>query len=121
MKNTNNPVNQKRYGQIIGFLVYLTNRIRSDIADDLSRLISVTSNSSMIHWIALKKVFHYFKNTLSYQLSLAQVVKDLVLDTRDPSSKSSCFTFSAKFISKINESGSILPFSLKKKYSLLYS
>ncbi len=49
------------------------------------------------------------------QPSLVQVAKGLMVDTRDPRSKPSCFTFPAKFISKINEADSLLPFSQKKK------
>ncbi len=55
---------------------------------------------------------------LEYQMSLAQVAKSLMVDTRDSSSKPSYFTFQAKFISKINEADSILPFSQKKETQL---
>ncbi len=48
------------------------------------------------------------------QLFLAQVAKGLMVDTRDPSSKPSCFIFLAEFILKINEEDNILPFSKKK-------
>ncbi len=53
--------------------------------------------------------------TLKIWRFLVQVAKDLMIDTRDPSSKSSCFIFLAKFISKINKTDSIFPFSLSKK------
>ncbi len=43
------------------------------------------------------------------------MAKNLVIDIRDPSLKSSYFTFSGKFIAKINKMDSMLLFSLKKK------
>ncbi len=51
---------------------------------------------------------------------IVQVAKGLMVDTRDPSSKPSCFTFPAEFISKINEADTMLPFSQKKKKKLLF-
>lgn len=68
VKGTSNPVNQKRYAQIISTLMYLTNRTRPNIAYVISRLSKYTSNPSMTHCIALERVFHYLKRTLSYTL-----------------------------------------------------
>ncbi len=57
--------------------------------------------NKLIFYFTLHFIFCNFFS--SDQPSLIQVTKDLVIDIFDPSSKPSYFTFSAKFILKINE------------------
>ena len=68
VKKSDKLVNQERYVQIIGSLMYLSNRTRSNIAHTISRLSHYTSNPNKIHWIALEGVFRYLKSTTSYWL-----------------------------------------------------
>ena len=68
IKNTNNPVNQEKYAQIIGSLLYLANRTRPNIAYAISRPSRYNSNPSISHWTALERVFRYLKSTFFYEL-----------------------------------------------------
>lgn len=69
IKNTCSPINQEKYAQIIGSLVYLTTRTRLDISYAISRLSRYTNNQSILHWIALERVFEYLKSTIDYGLN----------------------------------------------------
>ncbi|KAJ6791386.1 Uncharacterized protein M6B38_244565 [Iris pallida] len=67
-KNEGSPIEQHRYSQMIGSLMYITNRIRPDIAFAIGRLSRYTSNPNQSYWTALDRVFRYLKGTLDYKL-----------------------------------------------------
>ena len=67
-KNTEKSINQEKYTQIIGSLIYLSNRTRPDIAFTIFRLSRYISNPSTIHWNALERVFRYLKGTIDSSL-----------------------------------------------------
>ena len=48
-KNTENLLNQEKYSQIIGSLMYLTNRTKPDITHAIYRLSRYTINLDQIH------------------------------------------------------------------------
>ena len=70
LKNIEKFINQEKYTQIIGSLIYLSNRIKSDIAYTISRLSRYTSYPSIVHWTALERVFQYLKGSIDYFLHL---------------------------------------------------
>lgn len=49
VKNNGQPINQEKYAQIIGSLMYLTTRTRPDISYAISRLSRYTNNPSTSH------------------------------------------------------------------------
>ena len=68
MKNIKKLINQEKYAQIIGSLMYLSNRTRVDIVFTIFRLSRYTSNPSIIHWNVLERVFRYLKGTIDFFL-----------------------------------------------------
>jgi len=68
-KNTGEPVSQLKYSQLIGSLLYISNRTRPDIFYTVSRLSRYSSNPSKEHWTVLERVFRYFKGTTGYYLT----------------------------------------------------
>ena len=67
-KHKGEPVNQDLYAQIIGSLMYFSNRTQPDIAYSVSRLSRYTSNPNQEHWIALERVLRFLKGTMSLGL-----------------------------------------------------
>ena len=67
-KNKGNPISQHKYSQIIGSLLYISNRTRPDISYAVGRLSRYTSNPSQEHWTALERVLKYLKGTIDYSL-----------------------------------------------------
>ena len=62
-------VSQLKYFQLIGSLLYISNRIRPDIFYAVGRLSRYTSNSSREYWTALERVFRYLRGTIGYCLT----------------------------------------------------
>lgn len=52
VKNINNHIDQYKYSQIIGSLLYLSNRSRLDIPCATFKLSKCTANSNLVHWNA---------------------------------------------------------------------
>ncbi|CAL9018206.1 unnamed protein product [Prunus brigantina] len=53
---------------MIGYLLYIANKIRLDIAYAVGRLSRYTHNPSKEHWNALERVFKYLRGTMYYSL-----------------------------------------------------
>ena len=68
LKNREKSVNQEKYIQFIGSLIYLSDRTITNITYAISKLSKYTSNPSLVHWIALERVFRYLKGTTDYYL-----------------------------------------------------
>ncbi|WVZ52934.1 hypothetical protein U9M48_003933 [Paspalum notatum var. saurae] len=65
-KNKRIGVNQLKYSQIIGSLMYLASTTRPDISFAVSKLSRFISNPGTDHWHALERVMCYLKGTMSY-------------------------------------------------------
>jgi hypothetical protein len=61
-------VDQLRYSQIIGSLMYLASATRSDIAYAVSKLSRFVSNPGSEHWRALERVIRYLMGTMNYDI-----------------------------------------------------
>jgi hypothetical protein len=64
-KNRRISMDQLRYFQIIGSLMYLASATRPDISFAMSKLSRFVSNPGDDHWRALDRVLHYLKGTMS--------------------------------------------------------
>jgi hypothetical protein len=67
-KNRGQEIDQLKYSQIIGSLMYLAGATRSDISFAVSKLSRFTSNPGSDHWYALERVMRYLKGTSTYGL-----------------------------------------------------
>jgi hypothetical protein len=67
-KNRGRGINQLRYSQIIGSLMYLAGATRPDISFAVSKLSRFTSNLGSDHWCALERVMRYLRGTSAYGL-----------------------------------------------------
>ena len=67
-KNRGQGINQLRYSQIIGSLMYLAGATRPDISFTVSNLSRFTSNLGSDHWCALERVMRYLRGTSAYGL-----------------------------------------------------
>jgi hypothetical protein len=65
-KNMRIMVDQLRYSQIIGSLMYLASTTRPDIAYAVSKLSRFVSNPGSEHCRALERVMHYLVGTMNY-------------------------------------------------------
>ena len=54
--------------QLIGSLLYVSNRTRLDIPYTVSRLSRFTHNHSRAHWTVLERVLRYLRDTLDFKL-----------------------------------------------------
>ncbi|CAM8876363.1 unnamed protein product [Rhodiola kirilowii] len=71
LPNTAEPISQLEYSQVIGCLMYAMTSTRPDIAFAVGKLSRYTSNPSIHHWEAIKRVLKYLKGTMSYGLVYA--------------------------------------------------
>ena len=60
--------NQELYQSAIGSLLYLSTRIRSDIANVVSNVARFCSKPTMEHWKSIKHIMHYLNGTRNYGL-----------------------------------------------------
>ena len=65
-KNLRIMVDQLRYSQIIGSLMYLASATRPDIAYAVSKLSWFVSNLGSEHWRALERVMRYLVGTMNF-------------------------------------------------------
>jgi hypothetical protein len=70
-------VDQLRYSQIIGSLMYLASATRPDIAYAVSKLSRFVSNPGSEHWRALERVMHYLVGTMNYGIHYSRDPKVL--------------------------------------------
>ncbi|KAL7095434.1 hypothetical protein ACP275_10G023700 [Erythranthe tilingii] len=95
-KNRGEPVDQLKYSQIIGSLMYVMNCTRPDIAHSVSKLSRFSSNPGNDHWNALTRVLRYLKSTLDFGLHYTRYPSVLegysdanwISDTKDSKSTS---------------------------------
>ena len=62
-------VDQLRYAQIIGSLMYLMNSTRPNMAYAVGRLSRYTQNPSKDHWTAIDRLARYLRGTIDYGLN----------------------------------------------------
>ncbi|WVZ98911.1 LOW QUALITY PROTEIN: hypothetical protein U9M48_044281 [Paspalum notatum var. saurae] len=67
-KNKRIGVNQLKYSQVIGSLMYLASATRPDISFAVSKLSRFMSNPGTDHWHAFERVMCYLKGTMSYRI-----------------------------------------------------
>jgi hypothetical protein len=67
-KNQGQGIDQLRYSQIIGSLMYLAGATRPDISYAVSKLSRFTSNPGEEHWSALERVMKYLRGTTTLGL-----------------------------------------------------
>ena len=67
-KNKGQGVEQLRYSQIVGSLMYLASATRPDISYVVSKLSRFNSNPGNDHWIALDRVMRYLRGATTYGL-----------------------------------------------------
>jgi hypothetical protein len=67
-KNKRQGVEQLRYSQIVGSLMYLASATRPNISYAVSKLSRFNSNLENDHCIALERVMRYLRGTTSYGL-----------------------------------------------------
>jgi hypothetical protein len=65
-KNRGKSIDELRYYQIIGSLMYLTGATRPDILFATNKLSRFTSNPGNAHWCALERVMRYLRGTTTY-------------------------------------------------------
>ena len=61
-------VDQEKYQSAVGSLLYLSTRTRPDIAYAVSSVARYSSQPTLQHWIAVKRIFRYLNGTLDYGL-----------------------------------------------------
>ncbi|XP_074293075.1 secreted RxLR effector protein 161-like [Silene latifolia] len=69
MPNKGEAISQLEYSQVIGCLIYAMRSTRPDIAFSVGKLSRHTSNPSLEHWVAVKCVLRYLKQTVDYGLN----------------------------------------------------
>ncbi|KAF3685899.1 hypothetical protein FXO37_00155 [Capsicum annuum] len=67
-KNEGESDSQLKYARVLGYLMYIINCTRPDIAYVISKLSRYTSNTNKTHWMAMKRVLGYLKYTEDYTL-----------------------------------------------------
>ena len=70
-------MDQLRYSQIIGSLMYLASATKPDISFVVCKLSRFVSNPGDDHWRALERVMRYLKGTMSYGIRYTGQPKEL--------------------------------------------
>jgi hypothetical protein len=76
-KNLRIMVDQQRYSQIIGSLMYLASATRPNFAYAVSKLSRFVSNPSNEHWRGLERVMHYLVGIMNYGIHYSEDPKVL--------------------------------------------
>jgi hypothetical protein len=83
-KNLRIMVDQLRYSQIIGSLMYLASATRPDIAYAVIKLSRFVSNTGSEHWCALERIMRYLVGTMNYGITILETPKswrDIMMQT----------------------------------------
>lgn len=64
------PINIHSYQELLGCLLFLSTRTRSDLSAAIAILCRYTSDPRQVHWIALKRVLRYLQGTSDNALRL---------------------------------------------------
>ena len=65
------------YHEAVGLLMYAAMCTRPDITYGMSTVTQFMDNPGWVHWEAVKRVFHYLKETKDYELVYGGERKDL--------------------------------------------
>ena len=95
LSNNSDPVDSRKYREIIGSLIYLMTCTRPDLSYAVGKLSQYLSEPRQQHWVAAKHILKYLSGTSHYELRyqtseelgiLAYSDTDGVSDQRDPRS-----------------------------------
>ena len=73
------PVDEKKYREAVGSLIYLMMCTRPDISWIVTKLSQHLSNPRECHWVAVKHVLRYLKGTIEYELVYKKSTDNLAL------------------------------------------
>jgi len=62
-------VSQLKYSQLIGSLLYISNKTTLEISYAVGRLSRYTSNPSREYWTTLERIFRYLRDIIGYCLT----------------------------------------------------
>ena len=68
LSNNSDPVDSRKYREIIGSLVYLMKCARSDLSYAVCKLPQYLSEPRQQHWVAAKHILKYLRSTPHYEL-----------------------------------------------------
>ena len=66
--NNSDPVDSRKYREIIGSLIYLMTCTRPDLSYAVGKLSQYLSEPRQQHWVAAKHILKYLKGTSHYEL-----------------------------------------------------
>ena len=69
-KSKGTTIDQLRYSQIIGSLMYLASATRPNIAFAMGKLSQFVSNPGDVHWHAIERVMRYLKGTVTMDFAI---------------------------------------------------
>ena len=67
-KDGDNLVDQELYQSAVGSLLYLSTKIRPDIAYAVGNVACFSSKPTQTHWIAVKRIMRYLHGTPDFRL-----------------------------------------------------
>ena len=68
LSNNSEPVDSRKYHEIIGSLIYLMTYARPDLSYAVSKLSQYLSEPYQQHWVAAKHILKYLRGTSHYEL-----------------------------------------------------
>ncbi|MCW4346512.1 MAG: reverse transcriptase domain-containing protein [Candidatus Thiodiazotropha endolucinida] len=74
-----NPVDPRKYREVVGSLIYAMTCTRPDICWVITRLSQYLSKPLQSHWVAIKHVLRYIRGTLDYELCYKKCTDGLAL------------------------------------------
>lgn len=74
-----NPVDSRKYREVVGSLIYAMTCTRPDICWIITRLSQYLSKPLESHWVAVKHVLRYIRGTLDYELCYKKCTDGLAL------------------------------------------
>ena len=68
LSNNSDPVDSRKYREIIGSLIYLMTCTRPDLSYAVGKLSQYLSEPRQQHWVAAKHILKYLRGTSHYEL-----------------------------------------------------
>ena len=68
LSNTSDPVDPRKYREIVGSLIYLMTCTRPDLSYAVGKLSQHLSEPHQQHWVAAKYILRYLRGTSHYNL-----------------------------------------------------
>ena len=68
LSNNSDPVDSRKYREIIGSLIYLMTCTRPDLSYTVDKLSQYLSEPRQQHWVAAKHILKYLRGTSHYEL-----------------------------------------------------